>query len=531
LKNFTQIGRTLVAAAAFGMIVLAAASCGARQDRSIVVASTTSTQDSGLFDYLLPIVKERTGITVKVIAQGTGQALDTGRRGDADVVFVHARQAELKFLAEGESLKRYPVMYNDFVLIGPKSDPAGIKGMKDVGTALQAIKNMRASFISRGDRSGTHIAELGLWKDSGIDIDKDQGPWYKSIGQGMGAALTIASASDAYTLSDRGTWIQFKNKGDLQIVVEGDRHLFNQYGVMLVNPDKHPNVKRELGQQFIDYLISPRGQNDIAQYTIDGEQLFHPNANEGGADVPALRLHAAGSLRAAMTDIANTYSGIYGTEVNAVFGASGALRDRLANGEPGDVFASADLGNPQALTQAGKAGPTVLFARNHLCAIVRPGLDVTPATILATMLNPSVKVATSTPKNDPGGDYAWAMFQRADAERPGSRATLEAKALKIGNVPGSLPVPPGVTNATVWLFREKRADIFLSYCTNADAVAAELPAVTTVHLPPALAVTAGYGLTVLKEASRDSARFALFVLSPAGQRILEKHGFDAPLLP
>ncbi|MEA3132445.1 MAG: tungstate transport system substrate-binding protein [Gammaproteobacteria bacterium] len=279
MKNIMHTARALGAAVALGVIVLAAASC-ARQDRSIVVASTTSTQDSGLFDYLLPIVKEKTGITVKVIAQGTGQALDTGRRGDADVVFVHARSAELKFVADGESPKRYPVMYNDFVLIGPKNDPAGVKGTKDISKALQAIKDKRTSFISRGDRSGTHIAELNLWKISGIDIDQDKGPWYKSIGQGMGAALNTASASDAYVLSDRATWIHFKNKNDLQIVVEGDKHLFNQYGVMLVNPDKHPNVKKELGQRFIDYLISPDGQNDIANYKIDGEQLFYPNAND-----------------------------------------------------------------------------------------------------------------------------------------------------------------------------------------------------------------------------------------------------------
>jgi tungstate transport system substrate-binding protein len=248
-----------------------------------VVASTTSTQDSGLFDYLLPIVKERTGITVKVIAQGTGQALDTGRRGDADVVFVHAKSAELKFLAEGESLKRYPVMYNDFVLIGPQSDPAGVIGMKDIGKALHIIKDKRVSFISRGDRSGTHIAEVNLWKDAGIDIDQEGGRWYQSIGQGMGAALNTASASNAYVLSDRATWIHFKNKGELQIVVEGDKHLFNQYGVMLMNPDKHPNVKKVLGQRFIDYLVSPDGQNDIAKYKIDGVQLFYPNANDAGA--------------------------------------------------------------------------------------------------------------------------------------------------------------------------------------------------------------------------------------------------------
>jgi tungstate transport system substrate-binding protein len=253
------------------------------QDKSIVVASTTSTQDSGLFEYLLPLYKQKTGVTVKVIAQGTGQALDTGRRGDADVVFVHAKSAELKYLSEGQGVKRYPVMYNDFVLIGPRGDPAGIKGMKDVGKAFGSIKDKQASFISRGDRSGTHIAELQLWTDSGIDIDKDKGSWYKSIGQGMGAALNTAGASNAYVLSDRGSWINFKNKGDLQILVEGDKRMFNQYGVMLVNPEKHPNVKKELGQQFIDYLVSPQGQNDIANYKINGEQLFHPNANDSGA--------------------------------------------------------------------------------------------------------------------------------------------------------------------------------------------------------------------------------------------------------
>jgi len=253
------------------------------QDKSIVVASTTSTQDSGLFEYLLPLYKKKTGVTVKVVAQGTGQALDTGRRGDADVVFVHAKSAELKFLSEGQGIKRYPVMYNDFVLIGPKSDPAGIRGLKDVAKAFQSIKDKQASFISRGDRSGTHIAELQLWKDAGIDIEKDKGQWYKSIGQGMGAALNTAGASNAYVLSDRGTWIHFQNKGDLQILVEGDKRMFNQYGVMLVNPEKHPNVKKDLGQQFIDYLISPEGQNDIANYKINGEQLFYPNANDPSA--------------------------------------------------------------------------------------------------------------------------------------------------------------------------------------------------------------------------------------------------------
>ena len=255
----------------------------AQPDRSIVVASTTSTQDSGLFDYLLPIVKARTGITVKVVAQGTGQALDTGRRGDADVVFVHAKSAELKFLAEGESPKRYPVMYNDFILVGPAEDPAHVAGQRNVLQALQSIKDRAALFISRGDQSGTHLAELQLWHDSGIDIERAKGSWYRSIGQGMGAALNTASAGDAYTLSDRATWIHFKNKGHLEIMVEGDQHLFNQYGVMLVSPDKHPHVKKELGQAFIDYLISPAGQQDIANYRIDGQQLFYPNASDPNA--------------------------------------------------------------------------------------------------------------------------------------------------------------------------------------------------------------------------------------------------------
>lgn len=274
--------RTVIAALALGAIVTTTPLAQA-QDKSIVVASTTSTQDLGLFDYLLPIVKQKTGITVKVVAQGTGQALDTGRRGDADVVFVHAKSAEQKFLSEGESTRRYPVMYNDFVLIGPKSDPAGIKGMKDVGKAFTTIKDKQASFISRGDKSGTHIAELNLWKESGVDIEKDKGAWYKSIGQGMGAALNTAGAGNAYVLSDRGTWINFKNKGDLDILVEGDKRMFNQYGVMLVNPEKHPNVKKDLGQQFIDYLVSPEGQKDIANYKIGGQQLFYPNANDPGA--------------------------------------------------------------------------------------------------------------------------------------------------------------------------------------------------------------------------------------------------------
>jgi tungstate transport system substrate-binding protein len=281
-----RLGRTLWARALVLLALVATAGHASNvfaADRSIVVASTTSTQDSGFFDYILPIVKERTGITVKVIAQGTGQALDTGRRGDADVVFVHAKSAELQFLADGESLKRYPVMYNDFVLIGPKADPAGIKGLKDIRQAFASVKDKKASFISRGDRSGTHIAELALWKDSGIDIDQAKGTWYKSIGQGMGAALNVASASEAYVLSDRATWVHFENKADLEILVQGDKRLFNQYGIMLVNPEKHPAVKKALGQEFIDYLISPAGQRDIAAYKLNGQQLFYPDANDPAA--------------------------------------------------------------------------------------------------------------------------------------------------------------------------------------------------------------------------------------------------------
>jgi tungstate transport system substrate-binding protein len=270
---------TLAFIALFGVTFFSAVQALA-QEKSIVVASTTSTQDSGLFEYLLPIFQQKTGIAVKVIDQGTEQALDTGRRGDA---FVHAKSAEEKFLAEGQGVKRYPVMYNDFILIGPKSDPAGIKG-KDVIKAFRTIKEKQAPFVSRGDRSGTHIAELALWnKDAGIEIEKEKGTWYKSIGQGMGAALNMASASNAYVLSDRGTWLSFKNKCDLQIIVEGDKRLFNQYGVILVNPEKHPSVKKDLGQQFIDWLVSLDGQIAIANYKINGEQLFHPNADDPNA--------------------------------------------------------------------------------------------------------------------------------------------------------------------------------------------------------------------------------------------------------
>ena len=253
------------------------------QDNSIVIASTTSTQDSGLFGHLLPLFRKSTGIDVKVVALGTGQALDTARRGDADVVFVHAKPEEEKFITEGFGVKRYPVMYNDFILVGPRADPAGVGKARDIVEALGIIKAKGLPFVSRGDRSGTHIAELKLWKEAGIDVASEKGGWYKSIGQGMGAALNTAGASGGYVLSDRGTWLNFKNKGDLAILVEGDRRLFNQYGVMLVNPAKHAHVKTDLGQQFIDWLVSAEGQKAIADYKINGASLFFPNATVPGA--------------------------------------------------------------------------------------------------------------------------------------------------------------------------------------------------------------------------------------------------------
>ena len=274
--------RTFIAVAALASLAFAVPHAQA-QDKSIVVASTTSTQDSGLFEYLLPLFKQKSGITVKVVAQGTGKALDTGRRCDADVVFVHAKAQEEKFLAEGAGVKRYPVMYNDFVIVGPSSDPAGIKGKKDVADALKTIMAKGATFFSRGDRSGTHSAELRLWKAIDIDIEKQKGPWYKSLGQGMGATLNTAAAGNGYTLTDRATWIHFKNKQNLVIEVQGDKRLFNQYGVMLVNPQKCPNVKKDLGQAFIDYLISPQGQKDIAGYKVGGQELFFPNASDSNA--------------------------------------------------------------------------------------------------------------------------------------------------------------------------------------------------------------------------------------------------------
>jgi tungstate transport system substrate-binding protein len=244
----------------------------------ITVASTTSTEQSGLFRHLLPAFEKKTGIQVRVVALGTGQALDMGRRGDADVVFVHAKALEEKFVAEGHGVKRFEVMYNDFVLVGPKPDPAKVFGSKDIAAALQRIHAAKAPFVSRGDKSGTHFAELQLWEAAGIDIQKEKGPWYRDTGSGMGPTLNIASGMGAYALTDRGTWLSFRNRGDLATSVQGDQRLFNQYGVILVNPAKHPHVKKAAGQAFIDWIVSPEGQAAIAGYKIGGEQLFFPNA-------------------------------------------------------------------------------------------------------------------------------------------------------------------------------------------------------------------------------------------------------------
>ncbi|MFO1363933.1 MAG: substrate-binding domain-containing protein [Burkholderiales bacterium] len=265
---------------AFLLSAAAAWTSAHAQEKFITVASTTSTEQSGLFGFILPIFEKSTGIKVRVVALGTGQALDMARRGDADVVFVHDPAAERKFVAEGHGIGHRNVMYNDFVLIGPKSDPAKVAGGKDITAALKKIQAAQAPFVSRGDRSGTHAAELRLWKEAGIDIAKQKGAWYRETGSGMGPALNTASSMNAYLLSDRGTWLSFKNRGDLAILVEGDQRLFNQYGVMLVNPAKHPHVKKDLGQKFMDWVVSPDGQRAIAQYTVGGQQLFFPNAGK-----------------------------------------------------------------------------------------------------------------------------------------------------------------------------------------------------------------------------------------------------------
>ncbi len=247
------------------------------QDKFIVMASTTSTEQSGLFAHLLPAFKQASGVDVRVVALGTGQALDSGRRGDADVVFVHDQVAEEKFVADGFGLKRLPVMYNDFVIIGPKADPAGVRG-NDVANALKKLASGSTAFVSRGDKSGTHAAELRYWTAAGVDLLAAKPAGYKECGCGMGPALNMASSIGAYVLADRGTWLNFKNRGDLAVLVEGDKRLFNQYGVMVVNPARHPHVKKDLAQAFSNWVVSPAGQASIAGYKIGGEQLFFPNA-------------------------------------------------------------------------------------------------------------------------------------------------------------------------------------------------------------------------------------------------------------
>jgi tungstate transport system substrate-binding protein len=261
-------------------VVLAVAMPAWGAERFITVSSTTSTENSGLFKHILPIFRSKTGIDVRVVAQGTGQALDMGKRGDCDVVFVHNRNAELKMVAEGWFVNRHDVMYNDFVVVGPKADPAKIAGGKDVVDAFRKIAGAGAPFASRGDKSGTHAAELRLWKAAAVDPANGKGSWYRETGSGMGATLNTASGMNAYALTDRGTWLSFRNRGDLAVVVEGDKRLFNQYGIMLVNPAKHAHIKKDLGQAFIDWVVSAEGQKAIADYKINGEQLFFPNAGK-----------------------------------------------------------------------------------------------------------------------------------------------------------------------------------------------------------------------------------------------------------
>jgi tungstate transport system substrate-binding protein len=260
------------------VFVFTISTTAAAQEHSIVVASTTSTEQSGLFEYILPRFTAPTGVAVKIVAAGTGQALDIGRRGDADVVFVHDKAAEENFLSEGFGVKRFEVMYNDFIVAGPEADPAHIAGSKNVVEAFRQIAAARAMFVSRGDRSGTHAAELRYWQEAGIGIETAKGSWYREVGQGMGPALNMAAFAGAYLLADRGTWLSFKNRADLAVLVEGDYRLFNQYGVMLVNPAKHPNVNKAEGQAFIDWLLTAEGQHAVASFTIGGEQLFFPNA-------------------------------------------------------------------------------------------------------------------------------------------------------------------------------------------------------------------------------------------------------------
>jgi tungstate transport system substrate-binding protein len=279
----TKLNRRLFGALVAAGLSMALGLPAVAQERFITVASTTSTEQSGLFDYLLPLFKAKTGLDVHVVAQGTGQAIETGRRGDADVLFVHDTKSEEKFVADGFTRKRYDVMYNDFVIVGPVADPAGVKGMKDAEAALKKIAEAKAPFASRGDDSGTHKAEQRLWQMADVDVASATGGWYRSTGSGMGPTLNTSAAMDAYALADRGTWLNFHNRGNLTILVEGDKRLFNQYGVMAVNPEKHPHVKVEDGTLFVNWLLSREGQDTIAGYMINGEQLFFPNADKAGS--------------------------------------------------------------------------------------------------------------------------------------------------------------------------------------------------------------------------------------------------------
>jgi tungstate transport system substrate-binding protein len=268
---------------AIAMLLMALVIPAAAAERFITVASTTSTENSGLFGFILPQFQQATGIEVRVVAVGTGQAIKNAERGDADVLFVHHKPSEDQFVAQGFGVERRDVMYNDYVLLGPQTDPSGIKGTKDTVAALRQIAAKQTPFVSRGDDSGTHKLELSLWEAAGIDVKKASGSWYREAGSGMGATLNMASGLDGYTISDRGTWISFKNKGQLAIAVEGDPRLFNQYGVILVNPAKHARVKAEDGRAFIGWLISDQGQKAIADFRIEGQQLFFPNAKKGGS--------------------------------------------------------------------------------------------------------------------------------------------------------------------------------------------------------------------------------------------------------
>ena len=278
-----MLRRHFLSLAATGLIALGLAGPAHAADDFIIVQSTTSTQNSGLFDFMLPKFTEKTGLEVRVVAVGTGQAIKNAANGDGDVLFVHAKPAEEKFVAAGDGVKRHDVMYNDFVIVGPANDPAGVAGSNDVASALKTIAEAKAPFASRGDDSGTHKAELRLWKDAGVDVSAASGDWYRETGSGMGATLNTGTGMGAYIMTDRATWISFGNKGDYKVAVEGDPKMFNQYGIILVNKEKHPNVKAELGQKFVDWVISKEGQDVIADYKVDGQQLFFPNAEKGGS--------------------------------------------------------------------------------------------------------------------------------------------------------------------------------------------------------------------------------------------------------